>query len=291
MFPLAHTKVALDLFKGHNLKQSERDMLILGSILPDVAEIGIGDEIRTHTEGMQFLKYLGEENRWLGVGVVLHGEKPRGLDYYTHKGFYKLGDRYLNVRSDGGFIARRYSEMLPIIRQYRKSLGRMREDVALHTVTEFCFDYIVAEDDPGVNNEIYRAVKGSSFRPALINFANYFDIDRKHLRMLKRVVHSKHVPRFLDNMHSVEGIAHNFQNFIFLKIVRDKKYQKQHGFLQHLGHIARGSLGFLRRKMRDKSMVQMFEQCVEVVKKDHKKFLSSTEGEMRKMMAANRLLK
>lgn len=292
---LTHAKVALDVVDDHKLHSDERDLLVVGSILPDVAEFGIANEPRTHKEGLQFLRYLGKQYRMLGVGALLHGEQPHGLDYYAHHGFYEVGNRYAplppRITRDSGYIARKYPEIASIARDHQRSIGPIRPEVAVHFVTEFCFDHIVAEREAEIPRLVFRALKNNMVMPGVLNFANYFQIDRKHLRRLKSIMRSRHVKTYLSNFSTVEGTAHNFQNFVFLKSLRDKNNGHRHGFLRHLGHVARSSLGFLQTKLRDRSLVQMFERCTEVVRKDSQQFLDSTEKKLKKMVAAERLMK
>jgi hypothetical protein len=77
-------------------------LAIVGSTLPDIADIsGTLDEKDTHGRGMDFLKYLDRnapEYRQLGIGFLLHGQTPAGLDYYSHLEYGGKKPGYTEVR-------------------------------------------------------------------------------------------------------------------------------------------------------------------------------------------------
>lgn len=80
-FPMTHTYATCELAGGEPLA-------IVGCTLPDIASLyGTLDERDTHNRGLEFLQYLraeAPEYEQLGIGVLLHGETPAGLDHYAH---------------------------------------------------------------------------------------------------------------------------------------------------------------------------------------------------------------
>ena len=273
---LTHAKVCLDLFKGNKLSKDEMDFLLIGSVIPDVCEFGISTEPRTHRQGLKFLKYLNDKYHYLGVGMILHGEDPKGLDWYTHNG--------------KGYIESKRAELLKIVRKYKKSLGGIDEHWAVHFVTEFCFDHLIMQKDKAVALKLYNSFHNPNADGAIINFANFFDVDKRRLKTLQHIVRSRNLYRYFANFSTLKGTAHNFQNFAFYRGIRDKRQQKGH-LLQKLKSVTKSSWGLLRTKLRDRSLVIMFERCTEVVRKDHKRFLNNTEKNLRKLVVDYKLVR
>jgi hypothetical protein len=289
MFLLTHAYAALAVV-GKKLNSHNRDYLIVGSVLPDVAELHIAPEAQTHTRGVEFMRYLGKEYRYLGLGVVLHGDSPRGLDYYTHRGFYSNDGSYSKPRPGGGYIARSYRDIAPLVVKYKKSLGRLSVDEAVHFVVEFCFDHLTAQRDKKLAPALYKALRRSLDTHAVVNFANFFDVDQKQMRRLKHIIRSRQHKKILTNFATVHGTAHNLQHFIFLKSLREEQKHVRYKFLGKLGNLARSSLGFLQAKVYDRALVQMFERAVEIVRRDYDDFMDDTIEKMKVMVKKERLV-
>ena len=288
MFLLTHAYAALAVV-GKKLSSRDREHLIVGSVLPDAAELHIAPEVKTHTQGIQFMRYLGKEYRYLGLGVVLHGDSPRGLDYYTHHGFYSADGKYRSPRKNGGYIARCYHEIAPLVMKYKKSIGKMPVPEAVHFVVEFCFDHLTAQRDKKLASAVYKALRQSLDTHAVTHFANFFDVDRKQMRRLRHVVRSRQNRKILTNFATVHGTAHNLQHFIFLTSLREERYVR-YRFLGKMATIARSSLGFLQAKVHDKALVQMFERAVEIVRRDYDEFMDDTIEKMKVMVKKEKLV-
>ncbi len=286
MFLLTHAHVALSLFSHRKLQPRERDLLIVGSLLPDVSDLGIASERRTHTEGREFLRYAGKQHRYLGMGVLLHGERPHGLDYYTHRGFYDARTKRHQLTGKAGYLAQNHAAILPLIKAYRRSIGPLQQEEAAHLVMEFCVDHLIAAEHPQLITSVGSALSNGEVMPAVILFANYFNVSQKHLRRMQRIVRSRQLRAFLARFTTIEGTAHNFQGFLFLRKLRESN--DSHHFLRQLSRVTRSSLGFLTTKLRDRSLVQLFERCTEVMRTDYRRFLAASAQKMRRMLAEER---
>jgi hypothetical protein len=277
------------------LTQRQRDLLIVGSILPDVSELKIADETRTHTEGKKFFHFVSNEYKFLALGVMLHGHAPKGVDYYTHNGFYGLGDHYTKLPprlgKTAGYIAHKYKELEPILKHYKKSLGKTSFHDAAHFVVEFCSDHLVARKNPELGERVRTALKNSISNHALLNFANYYSINRKKLKKMQNITQFYFWKKVFKRFQTVEGTAHNMQQFLFIKSVREKhtatKRPKFFSFIQQFG---RSSLGLLQTKIFDKRLVEMVERCMEIIRKDHDQFLNGIIKEMKVMVRKEKLV-
>ena len=291
MFMLTHAHSALSVLAGKRMTSLQRDLLIVGSMLPDVAELHIVPEEKTHTQGIQFMKHLGKEYHYLGLGVVLHGSEPHGLDYYTHDGFYSVDGSYTAPRrKSDGYIARCYRDILPLVVEYKKSLGRLSIDEAVHFVVEFCFDHLTAQRNKTLALVVYKALRKSLDTHAVANFAHFFDVNRKQMKRLKHIVRSRQNKKILANFSTIHGTAHNLQYFIFLKSLREEQKHVRYRFLGKLATVTRSSLVFLQVKVHDKALVQMFERAVEIVRRDYDAFMADTIEKMKAMVKKERLV-
>ena len=60
--------------------------------------------------------------------------------------------------------------------------------------------------------------------------------------------------------------------------------------LGKLTTVTRSSLRFLQIKVHDKALVQMFEQAVEIVRRDYDDFMDNTIEKMKVMVKKEKLL-
>ena len=82
---LTHAYFALKLMENHELTIDEEDHLILGCILPDISLTGWIHYRNTHIKGQEFFEYVQNRlNKFTALGIILHGERPLGLDHYFH---------------------------------------------------------------------------------------------------------------------------------------------------------------------------------------------------------------
>ena len=287
MHLLTHAQVALDVAAK---KSRDNELLILGSILPDISELGIGNEVRTHTQGLYFLQSLSSAYRSLGIGFILHGEKPRGLDYYTHHGYYAAGKGHsVPLKRADGYIAQVYPQIAPIVRQYTKSFGRLSLDHAIHLVVEFCFDHITAKRHPPLLSLVHKSLRANISRTALITFSTFFAINRKELHRLLRITRARYTGRFLSHFLTLEGTAHNFRNYIFFTSTRESSLPRRALFLQ-MAKVARSSLDFIQTRIYERSLIEMFERCLPIVERDYDNFMRKTHKELKKMLTNENVL-
>ncbi|MBI4152900.1 hypothetical protein HY497_00110 [Candidatus Woesearchaeota archaeon] len=285
MFMLTHAHAALSVLAGKKITPIEKQLLIVGSLLPDVAELHVVPEEKTHTKGIQFMSYLGKAYRYLGLGVVLHGTEPHGLDYYTHDGFYSVDGSYTAPHGkSSGYIARCHREIMPLVVRYKKSLGRLSVDEAVHFVVEFCFDHLTAQKDRTLAPVVYEALRKSLDTNAVSNFAHFFDVNKKQMKRLKHIVRSRQNKKILMNFATIHGTAHNLQYFIFLKSLREEQKHVRYRFLGKLATVTRSSLGFFQVKVHDKALVQMFERAIEIIRRDYDEFMDETIEKMKRMV-------
>lgn len=292
MNPLTHAQVALDVLSHKKLSPQERDFLIVGSALPDVSNFGISSEARTHSEGLQFFRALPKEYKYLGVGAILHGETPHGLDYYTHHCFYDPHTRYTMYPHDGeeGYIAQKYEAISGILEKYPRKIGFLDRQKLIHDLIEFSFEHLTARLHPKLPHELTEALRRVSMGPSVLAFARHFDVTSRHVRRLRRILSSRHVGTFFSNFATLEGTAHSIENFIFFRSLGEKRNQSHHGFLRHLAQFTRSSLGFLQVKLRDRTLVRILDESVEVVQEDYGSFLQSTTEKLRVMLKTHKIV-
>jgi hypothetical protein len=93
MMSLAHAYVAKEV------TGSEEPLLIYGSIFPDIHMLGLKEARTIHKESLSFRKFIKSkypELMQFAIGVCLHCEESRGLDYFAHIK-YKNAVGYCNI--------------------------------------------------------------------------------------------------------------------------------------------------------------------------------------------------
>src|SRR3989338_5267368 len=89
MFPHTHT------YAAREIAGRSSNLLVLGSILPDLAVTGIVDDWNIGESALEFRNWLSDRDKNftdLGLGMMLH-EFPCGIDRFTHTN-YNGGDGY-----------------------------------------------------------------------------------------------------------------------------------------------------------------------------------------------------
>lgn len=275
MNPLTHVKINHEVFKDQNLTQSEKEMLYLGSIIPDVSELNISTDQQTHHQGLQFLKTIDQKYFYFAAGIILHGESPQALDYLAHH--------------DKGYINSKKKEVIKIIKQYKKPFGRKPDyDQMAHYLIEFAFDYLIIQKDPLVPHLLDRAVTNGMSRKAILNFANFYNVKQKELKTLIKGIRSKTIRKYIHDFKTLKGSAHNFQKFLFLV---NLKSSKSGNFIGKFGKMATSSYGIFKKKLIDRQFVQMFERTVELLRKDHEEFTQKSIKHLKKLAKQHQLLK
>lgn len=261
---LAHYHASLEALDNRKLTPKEELYLLIGSFIPDVSEFKLVPEIDTHKKNLEFHRSLAKKYHYLGAGAILHGENPRGLDYYAH---YQ-------------YIPKRTKDIKKIIKLYRKVFPKKTDlDMIAHIIIEFCFDYLTAEKRPELIKRIEKIKKIRPMKKAIYNFANFFNINKRYTRVLIAIAKSDQIDKFIENFQTVKGTALNFQKFIFLKQYRDKSKRPD-----WLKRVTKSSYGFLKSKFRAKQYEQLFARCIELVRKDYDPFMNRAVKNMKKLV-------
>src|SRR3989344_5171798 len=289
MFLLTHAATAEAVMAHSKLTPFQKDQLLIGSVLPDASELNIADERETHTGGLNFLNSLNKKYKYLGMGVILHGSSPKGLDYYTHNHFYDIGYKYVIPKTltyHSGIIARTYERIKPYIRE--SSLRQLSDGDAAHFIVEFCFDHLTAKYNKHIGKRMTRALYNSVPNKSLELFADYFKITDKRFRRLSRVIQSNHWNKIFERFQTVEGTAHNLQHFMFIKSLRE--HAEKRSFIQTIRNFGRSSLDLLHTKLKDRSLVRLVDRCGTVLEPEYQPFLDQAVKNMKIMVKKNNIV-
>lgn len=260
---LTHCYVSHEVIKGRKLTADEEALLFVGSFISDVSEFRLVPTEETHRRSLAFLKSLDKKFYYFGLGVVLHGEEPEGLDFYAHR-------HYIPVKE---------KEILKIIDFYKKVFSHETDmNKMAHIIIEFCFEHLTAEKNTFIVDKVGRAVGNPVLIKAIYNLANFFDINKRYTKKILKL--PDHLEKFVYNFKTLKGTAHNFQKFIFLKQFRDAAGQKK-GFWNRL---TASSLIFLKSRFKQKQVEQMFARCIEFLRKDYEPFTRQSIEKIKKMV-------
>lgn len=165
MFPIVH------YFTNKTFNQKGGAFLILGGIFPDLASSAGIKRDDAHQVGESFYYYCLENAREglpLARGILGHGIKPYGMDYYADE-YWPGGERGWCFQQ-GKSWARKVgqSTLLPEELWYWKS----------HNFIEMALDLLVDREHPELKNEILRGISDESqIREAAGLLATFFDLD------------------------------------------------------------------------------------------------------------------
>lgn len=266
MNPLTHAYFALQLFEEEKLTPDQRDHLIVGSIIPDVSQFGLANHHRTHTQGMKFLRQTKNSlEHYLALGIISHGENPNGLDFYSHK--------------KKGYIYLKQKQITELLEKYKKQLGRINSHL-VHNIVEFAMDYLVVKHDPS----IIKKVKMSFFNPkvpdTLSKFFQFLRISQRRIKKISRYLKNKNLHNFFYNFHSLNGMA---DNWLDIKFFHNLKGGKHLPLTEKIRRLAEISYYNLKRKIRNKNIIRMFDETSSVLEKDCRQFLLETQKQMNKL--------
>ncbi|MFC1801519.1 hypothetical protein ACFLZB_03565 [Nanoarchaeota archaeon] len=275
MNPLTHVKFNDEVFKGQNLTQQEKEMLYLGSIIPDLSEFHITTYEKTHFKGLQFLKDIDKKYFYFAAGVLLHGEQPRALDYLAH--------------SQKGYINSKRNQVLKIVNQYKNPFGRNPDiNLMVHYLIEFAFDYLVVQEGPSVPEILDLAIQNGSSPQAIWHFADFFDVNKKKLKTVIKTIQSRAIRKYIYNFRTLKGSASNFQKFLFIINLKSKQ---PGNFASKFGNFAFASLGLFKKRLGRKQFTEMFEKTAEVLRKDYSDFTKKSITHLKKLSQQHKLLK
>lgn len=243
MNPLTHVYFALELFKGDNLSQEEKDHLIVGSIIPDLHISGLIQFQRTHTEGLKFFHSLSDQlHKYFALGMVLHGAEPKGLDYYAHNG--------------EGYIQQKYSLIFPTAKKYEASIGKI-DGMTIHYLTEFAVENLMVEKDSSIVRQTLEAFQNPKIRPAITAFSSFCGFSERKNRKIISLLSNKHLLNYFINFSSPETTSQNWLNLCFY---RNLKKGKGLPFKEKVKRFTKFSYYNFKRKISDKKITQMFQE-------------------------------
>lgn len=256
---LLHVHIALELFKNEKLTSDELDHLIVGSILPDINLSGLIHYYKTHSGALDFLyTTTNSSQKYLALGMLLHGENPKGVDYYAHQ--------------ENGFIEKNKHLIQEIAKRHKKHLGKMNNST-LHQLIEFSTDSITAQLNPKVIPLILKAFKNPHLDLAISAFSNYFGLSERKNNKIIRLLRNRHVLNFFQNFSSQKTMPKSWINFTFyLKL----KQERQLSFREKIKKLTQLSYFKMKTKMHEKEVAEMFAEIDSALKPAALKFIQET---------------
>ena len=164
MFYNAHAYVASKLYK------SEDSLLLIGSILPDIAVMKIidwGNGLHGKENAKKFIEFLQEEFPnyiFLGKGVYAHSV----LDDISHLGY----------RGGVGYTYQNNKELVELIGQYYNEDEDMAKRKA-HNYIESGVDILLLKEHPGMQSLVEQALESLDLNELSALLGAYFKIDKK----------------------------------------------------------------------------------------------------------------
>jgi hypothetical protein len=272
MNPLTHAYFALNLFKDNKLTQDQKDHLIVGSIIPDISQFGLANYYRTHTGGIKFLQQAKNPlERYLALGIISHGEEPAGLDFHSHK--------------KKGYIDLKQKHIVKLLKRYKRQLGKV-DDGLIHNIIEFAIDYLIAKRNPSIIRKVRLAFLNPKIPITITKFFKFLHIPQRKTKKIKKYFKNKHFHNFFYNFHSLDGMADNWLNLKFFHNLRGGRHLP---FTEKIKKLTQLSYYNLKRKIRNKNIIGMFEETSSYLSKDYYQFLSRTQKQMNRLK--NELLK
>jgi len=256
MNPLTHAHFAIELFKDDNLTQDEKDHLIVGSFLPDIHITGLIQFHKTHNQGLEFFNAVKQPlHKYLALGIITHGEIPRGLDYHTHK--------------KQGFIKQKQDLILPLAQKYKKHIGTINGST-VHYLIEFSVDNLVAERNPAIVSQILRAFQNPKVQSGITAFSNFLEFTEKKNNKIISLLNNKNLLNYFRNFSSPETASQNWLNLTFY---RNIKRGKNLPFREKFKKLTKFSYYNFKRKINDKHITKLFYEINSELREDVHSFL------------------
>lgn len=242
MNPLTHVYFVLELFKNEKLTQDEKDHLIVGSIIPDIHLSGMIHFQKTHTQGLKFFKSVQNPlHKYLALGVISHGEEPKGLDFYTHQ----------------SYIPKNQSLILPVAKKYKKQIGKI-DHMTAHHLLEFAVEISIAEKNPKIVSQILTAFQNPKIESAVTAFSYFLGFTERKNRKILSLLKNKHLTHFFQNFSDPETTIKNWHNLtFFLNLNEDKK---QLPFRQKLKKLTQFSYFRFKEQFSHKKTASLFQE-------------------------------
>jgi len=240
---LTHTYLALQLTKNQKLSQEEEDHLLVGSILPDIHLTGLIQYHNTHCKSKNFFNYSNSRlKKFLALGIILHSENPKGLDYYFHG---------LN-----GFINKNSNDVKRIAYKYKSALGKVDDEIVHHLI-EFSVDSILVKRHPEIVPKLIRALKNPRIPHAVTAYSSYHDLSEKKNKKINSILKKRHFHNFIKNFSNLEHTANNWLN---LRFYMNLKEGRALSFSKKLKRMTQFSFYNLKRKIDDRQMINLFKE-------------------------------
>ena len=259
MNPLTHVYIALELFKEQKLTKNERDHLILGSVLPDIHQSGLIHYQKTHYTALNFFHNTKNRlHKFLALGMILHGEEPKGVDYYAH--------------GKNGIIRNNHEQVIKIARKYKKYVGKMNHMTSHHLI-EYSADNIIAKKNVHIIPQVLSAFKNRKIDSAISSFSHHFELSEKANGKIIKLLKNKHLLHYLDNFATTETTSRSWVNFTFFM---NLKQGKSLPFREKIKKISQFSFYNLKRRIHHKEVTQLFEEINAVMEQPALKFIYET---------------
>ncbi len=252
MNPLIHVQLNLELFRKLRL-ELDRDLFIVGSVLPDIYFGGSISENESHYQSKRFLSYLLKNDpnyASMGVGFMFHGEEPNGLDFYAHK--------------KNGFIEKKLQHVKPLVLAEHPKIREADLTKIGHSLIEFACDYLSDEDAASALNF---AFKRTDLKRIAFHLTAFFGAHQhKTYKMLK------FFSKFnFQKLRTKKGVSSSVKRFLLWNDVGAVT------MLQKYRHL-KTQLYFMRKK----GVEMVFNEVKNAVQPDLDKFLKSAKKEMAK---------
>ncbi len=220
MNPLAHVRLNTELLTKYNYK-GNRQLVILGGVLPDMSELGLFPFAMAHEKSLEFIDYLKKKDPemvGLGIGFMLHGEIPKGYDHHTHR--------------QGGYIDKTEMAMYDIIHKHKPRLDPARMKSFIHTLTEFSIDLHVDKRYAKILND---AARSQDLHKIAFHIYSFFGGSPK------KTVAALHFFRKIDftNLTNVGKVCTIWKSWMTLKAFSHGNYLKNYLFLSQAATLTR----------------------------------------------------
>ena len=255
MNPLTHGKFSFEWIKQNGFRVNE-PLVMLGSVLPDFSLVGVFPERAAHTNGVAFLKYLQDNEPALaplGIGFMLHGEKPNCLDYFTH--------------SKKGYIASKSEAVAEIVQRAKLKLDswyHKTTDDFVHSIIEFSGDTLI---EPEFVDKLHNSFAGDLEKISW-HVSNFFHSDQKNL------LHALKYFKTFDfgKLQTTKGIVSSIQDFAVIRAFS----QKNNTFERYSALV--NKLNFWRAH----KLVEVINKAREIVAEDYHEFLAKTQDRIKR---------
>jgi hypothetical protein len=264
MNAIVHAYVILELFKNDQLSVNERDNLIIGSIFPDFESSKLISSKQTHYDSLNFLKIAKNNcSKYFALGMALHGERPKGLDYYTHQ--------------KGGFIDKNVPLVEPIAKKYKRIIGKS-DSLTIHNLIEFSADNIYGRENRDVVELLIKAADNKSVHRSIREYCNHLNLKKFSTSRLIYILKHPILKKFIRNFTSVITVSKSWAKFIFL---HNLKLKDKHTLSEKIKIISNFSFNSLKRKIHNKILGKMFEEINLKIEDNVEKFIKKVITKMR----------